>query len=163
LLLRMAFGASSISHGVQKLLGRFGGGVEETGEPMSTGDFEPGERNVRLAGVLEAGGGVLLVLGLATGPVAAALAGKMIVSSSVRARNGLLNLDDGYELPVTYALIGTTFALTGPGRFSVDHLIGGGLNRPWMRGLALIGALVSAAYLILTRSPDGPEREEGED
>ena len=64
---------------------------------------------------------------------------------------------------MTYALVGTTFALTGPGRFSVDHLIGGALNRPWMRALALIGALASAAYLIVTRSPVGPEREDGED
>ena len=62
---------------------------------MSTNDFEPGEPNPRLAGVLEAGGGALLALGLATGPVAAALAGNMIVSSSVDARNGFFNTDEG--------------------------------------------------------------------
>jgi putative oxidoreductase len=160
----MAFGASCFSHGAQKLFGWFGGrGAEEMDEYTTTDDFQQGEGNGRLSGVLEAGGGALLALGLATGPVAAALAGKMIVSSSLRVRNGLFDTDDGYELPVTYALIGTTFALAGPGRFSLDHLIGGALNRPWMRALALIGALVSAAYLIVARSPIGPEREEDED
>ena len=163
-MLRMAFGASCFSRGAQKLFGWFGGRrVEETGEMTSSTDFEPDERNARLAGVLEAGGGALLALGLATGPVAAALAGNMIVASSVQTRNGLVNTDEGYELPVTYALVGTTFALTGPGRFSVDHLLGGALNRPWMRALALIGALASAAYLIVTRSPVVPEREDSED
>jgi putative oxidoreductase len=164
LMLRMAFAASCFSHGAQKPFGWFGGrGLEETGEMTGTEDFEPAEPKARLAGVLEAGGGVLLALGLATGPVAAALAGNMIVSSAVRVRNGLHNAEDGYELPLTYALVGTTIALTGPGRFSLDHLTGGALNRPWMRALALIGALVSAAYLIVARSPVGPEREDGED
>jgi putative oxidoreductase len=159
----MGFGASCFSRGAQKLFGWFGGRrVEDTGEMSSTG-IEPGERNARLTGVLEAGGGALLALGLATGPVAAALAGNMIVASSVHARNGLFGPDEGYEVPVTYALLGTTFALTGPGRFSVDHLLGGALNRPWMRALALIGALASAAYLIVIRSPVVPERDDSED
>jgi putative oxidoreductase len=158
-MLRMGFGASCFTRGAQKLFGWFGGRrVEETSE-MSSKGFEPGERNDRVAGVMEAGGGALLALGLATGPVAAALAGNMIVASSVHARNGLFNTDEGYEVPVTYALVGTTFALTGPGRFSVDHLLGGALNRPWMRALALIGALASAAYLIVIRSPVVPERD----
>jgi putative oxidoreductase len=156
----MGFGAACFTRGAQKLFGWFDGRrVEETGELTSSTGFEPGERNARLAGVLEAGGGALLALGLATGPVAAALAGNMIVASSVQARNGVFSSDEGYEVPVTYALVGTTFAFTGPGRFSVDHLLDGALNRPWMRALALIGALASAAYLIVTRSPVVPERD----
>jgi hypothetical protein len=39
---------------------------------------------------------------------------------------------------VTYALVGSTFALTGPGRFSVDAVTGEVFNRPWMRALALV-------------------------
>jgi putative oxidoreductase len=163
-MLRMGFGISCFSRGAQKLFGWFGGRrVEEPGDMASLMDIEPDDRNRRLAGVLEAGGGALLTLGLATGPVAAALAGNMIVASSVHARNALFSPDEGYEVPVTYALVGTTFALTGPGRFSVDHLLGGALNRPWMRALALIGALATAAYLIVIRSPVVPEREDTED
>ena len=164
LMLRLGVGASCFSHGAQKLFGWFGGGgVEGTADAMSSMGFEPGDTNARLAGVLETGGGALLALGLATGPAGAALTGNMIVASSVHAPNGFFNTEEGYELPVTYALVGTILALTGPGRFSVDHLTGGVLNRPWMRALALIGALASAAYLIATRSAVLAERENSED
>lgn len=64
---------------------------------------------------------------------------------------------------MTYALVGTTLALTGPGRYSVDQLTGGALNRPWMRVLAVIGALVSAAYLIATRTTVADESDDNED
>ena len=164
LMLRLGVGASCFSHGAQKLFGWFGGGgIEETAEAMSSMGFEPGDANARLAGVLEAGGGALLALGLATGPVGAVLTGNMIVASSVQAPNGFFNTEGGHELPVTYALVGTMLALTGPGRFSVDHLTGEVLNRPWMRALALIGALASAAYLIATRSAVLAEPEDNED
>jgi putative oxidoreductase len=164
LMLRLGVGASCFSHGAQKLFGWFGGGgIEETAETMSSMGLDPGERNARLSGVLEAGGGALLMLGLATGPVGAGLTGNMIVASSIHAPNGFFNTSGGYELPVTYALVGTTLALTGPGRYSVDQLTGGALNRPWMRVLALIGALVSAAYLIATRTTVAEERDDDED
>jgi putative oxidoreductase len=161
LMLRVGVGASCFSRGAKELFG--GGGVEETAETTSAWGSEPGARNVRLSGVLETGGGALLALGLATGMVGAALIGNMIVASSVRTPNGFVDIREGYELPVTYALVGTLLALTGPGRFSVDHVIGGALNRPWMRVLALIGALASAAYLVVMRSAVLAERDDIED
>jgi putative oxidoreductase len=161
LMLRLGVGASCFTHGAKELFG--GGGVEETAETSSAWGSEPGERNVRLSGVLETCAGALLALGLATGTAGAALTGNMIVASSVQTSNGFLNTSEGYELPVTYALVGTLLALTGPGRFSVDHVIGGALNRPWMRALALTGALASAAYLVVTRSAVLAERDDIED
>jgi putative oxidoreductase len=164
LMLRVGVGASCFSHGAQKLFGWFGGGgVEATAEAMSSMGFEPGKRNARTAGVLETAGGAMLALGLATGPVGAALTGNMITASSVHAPNGFFNTNGGYELPVTYALVGTTFALTGPGRFSLDHLTGEALNRPWMRAVALVGALASAAYLISSRGAVVAEREDDDE
>ena len=164
LMLRLGVGASYFIRGAKELFGWFGGGgAGDTVETTSALGSTSGERNVRLSGVLETGGGALLALGLATGTVGAALTGNMIVASSVQTPNGSLNISEGYELPVAYALVGTTLALAGPGRFSVDHLIGGSLNRPWMRALALIGALASAAYLIATRSAVLAERDDDED
>jgi putative oxidoreductase len=163
LMLRVGVGAACFSHGAQKLFGWFGGGVEETAQAMSAMGFEPGERNARTAGLLETVGGGLLALGLATGPVGAALTGNMIVASSVHAPNGFFNTNGGYELPVTYALVGSTFALTGPGRFSMDHLTGEALNRPWMRAVALAGALATAAYLISVRGAVVAERDDSEE
>ena len=42
---------------------------------------------------------------------------------------------------MTYALVGTALALTGPGRYSLDHADRcERSNRPWMRVLALTSA-----------------------
>ena len=87
----------------------------------------------------------------------------MITASSVHAPNGFFNTNGGYELPVTYALVGSTFALTGPGRFSLDYATGEVLNRPWMRAVALVGALATAAYLVSTRSAVVAERDASEE
>jgi putative oxidoreductase len=164
LMLRVGVGAACFSHGAQKLFGWFGGGgVEETAQAVSAMGFEPGERNARTAGLLETAGGAMLAFGMATGPVGAALTGNMIVASSVHAPNGFFNTNGGYELPVTYALVGSTFALTGPGRFSVDHLTGEALNRPWMRALALVGALAAAAVLVSSRGAVVAERDDSEE
>ena len=113
--------------------------------------------------MLETAGGAMLALGLATGPVGAALTGNMIVASSVHAPNGFFNTDGGYELPVTYALVGSTFALTGPGRFSVDQATREVFNPPWMRAVALVGALATAAYLVSTRSAVVAECDDSEE
>ena len=164
LMLRVGVGASCFSHGAQKLFGWFGGGgVAQTAEAMSSMGFEPGERSAWAAGVLETAGGAMLALGLATGPVGAALTGDMIVASSVHAPNGFFNTNGGFELPITYALVGSTFAMTGPGRFSIDHLTGEALNRPWMRVVALVGALAAAAFLVSTRSATVSERDDTEE
>jgi putative oxidoreductase len=64
---------------------------------------------------------------------------------------------------VTYALVGSTFALTGPGRFSVDQLTGEAINRPWMRALALVGALAAAAVLVSSRGAVVAERDDSEE
>ena len=163
LMLRVGVGASCFSHGAQKLFGWFGGGgVEQTAEAMGAMGFEPGERNALTAGLLETAGGAMLALGLATGPVGAALTGNMIVASSVHAPNGFFNTNGGYELPVTYALVGSTFALTGPGRFSLDQVTGEALNRPWMRALAILGALGTAAALVSSRNAVVAERDDSE-
>jgi len=164
LMLRLAVGVSSFSQGTRQLFGWFGGDAPvETADTTSATEVEREERSARLSGVLATGGGALLSLGLATGPVAAALAANMAVASATRVPSGLPRVREGYEVPATYALVGATLALTGPGRFSVDHVIGGALNRPWMRALALVGALISVTYLIASRIAVVEERDDDED
>lgn len=153
LLLRLGVGGVSFAHGAQKLVGWFGGGGREgTGAFFSSLGFEPGKRNATLSGLCEAGGGALLALGLATGPAGAALAANMAVASSTHAPNGLWASGGGYELPATYGLVGTSFALVGPGCYSLDALTGGVLNKPWMRVLTVLGGAASAYYLIGQRA-----------
>jgi putative oxidoreductase len=153
LALRVGVGGALAAHGAQKLFGWFGGyGPSATGQWMdSLGFAGSGRRNAILAGLAEFGGGTLLALGLATGPAGAAVAGEMIVAGSTHAPNGFFNASGGYELPATFGLVGTALALSGPGRFSLDHLLGHAVNRKWMAFAALASTVGSAAYLISTR------------
>src|SRR6266568_83059 len=73
LILRFVVGLTLAAHGAQKLFGWFGGyGLDGTGQFMETLGFHPGRRHAALAGLTEAGGGVLLALGLLT-PLGAVL------------------------------------------------------------------------------------------
>ena len=79
LVLRLVVGALFIGHGTQKLFGWFDGhGVEGTGGFMESLGYRPGKRYALLGGVAEAGGGLLLFLGLLTPLAAAAIIGMMI-------------------------------------------------------------------------------------
>ncbi len=162
LLVRLGVGSAVAAHGAQKLFGWFGGyGPGGTGQFMDSLGF-PGEarRNAILAGAAEFGGGALLALGLATGSAGAAVTGNMIVASSTHAPNGFFNTSGGYELPATFALVGTALAISGPGRFSLDQATGHRLNRSWMAALGLGSALASAAYMISNRQPPEPVPDE---
>lgn len=88
LLLRSAIGLTLAAHGAQKLFGWFGGaGLNGTAGFMESLGFRPGRRQARMAGLVEAGGGLLLALGLLT-PVAAAARGGDARGHGQRASEG---------------------------------------------------------------------------
>jgi putative oxidoreductase len=164
LLLRVGVGGALFAHGSQKLFGWFGGGgVEGTAEFLGSAGFEPPKLNATLAGVGEAGSGVLLAFGLGTGPAAAAASATMVTAGSVHAPNGFFGQSGGYELPATYALAATALALTGPGRLSLDHATGHVLSRSGLTWLAYAGALAGAAYTIWSRRQTLEARGDGDD
>ncbi|MEG9553873.1 DoxX family membrane protein, partial [Streptomyces baarnensis] len=67
LALRVGTGAVLAAHGSQKLAGWFGGGgIQGTTAAMEAMGFHPPKHSAVAAGLGEAGGGVLLALGLAT-------------------------------------------------------------------------------------------------
>jgi putative oxidoreductase len=162
LALRLGVGSAVAAHGAQKLFGWFGGyGPDGTGQWLDSLGFSgDGKRNAVLSGVAEFGGGTLLALGLATGPAGAVVTGNMIVASSTHVPNGFFNTNGGYELPATYGLVGSSLALMGPGRFSLDEATGHLLNRRWMAIVGLISTIAGAAYLITTRRPPEPVPDE---
>jgi putative oxidoreductase len=150
--LRIGVGATLFSHGAQKLLGWYGGaGLEKTAAGFESMGFRPGRRNAWAAGLGEAGGGALLALGLATPAAGAAVVGTMAVAGSVHAPNGFFSTKGGYEYPATLGLVAAAIALSGPGAFSADAVLGHRLGRPWMRILALAAAVPAAAQVILAR------------
>jgi putative oxidoreductase len=153
-ILRALIGGLFIGHGLQKLLGKFGGfGIEGTGGWMESVGLRPGKLHATAAGAAETGGGALLIAGAATPLAASALTGSMTVAIvKVHGPNGLWSQNGGYEFPLT--MIGALFAITadGPGVLSVDRRNWG---TPW--ALAAIAAGVGgglAAIEFANRQPE---------
>ncbi|MFD4830740.1 DoxX family membrane protein [Streptomyces sp. SID4919] len=152
LLLRVGIGGALTAHGTQKLFGWFGGGgIEGTGTAMESMGYIPGRPSAIASGLAEAGGGTLLALGLATPFAGAAASGGMAGAAAVHAPNGFFTTEGGYELPAAFGTAAASLALTGPGRYSVDHAIGHVLDRDWMVPLALVASAVAAVCVVGTR------------
>lgn len=163
LLLRLGAGGVLAAHGAQKLFGWFGGhGLEGTGQFMESVGYAPGKASATAAGLAEAGGGVLLALGLATPAAGAAAAGAMAGASAVHAPNGFFNQGGGYEYAATLALTAAGLAITGPGRLSLDHALGHTVNQNWMVPTALGVTAAVTATVVGLRNRRLRKREEGE-
>src|SRR5256885_16633502 len=83
LVLRVVVGALFFGHGAQKLFGWYGGhGLAGTGQFFESMGFPQGKRQAFLAGLFEAGGGLLIALGLfppfAAAPVIPVMTGAVI-------------------------------------------------------------------------------------
>ena len=126
LFARVLVGLLMAAHGAQKLFGWFGGhGLEGTGAFMGQLGFQPGRLFATAAALGEVTSGVLIAVGL-FGPVGPALmlAVMVVAAMSVHWRNGLFATSGGIELPLLYSIAAIRFALTGPGRYSLDALLG---------------------------------------
>jgi putative oxidoreductase len=157
LVVRGSIGALMVGHGTQKLFGWFGGGGPEgTGQFFEQAGFRPGKRHAVAAGAAEAGGGLLLALGLAT-PAAVALLQSVMLSAirHVHWRNGPWNSSGGYEYNLV--LVATLFGLveSGPGPLSLDAARG-----KERRGLgwALLALAAAAAGSYRTSQVAGARR-----
>ncbi|MEW2165046.1 DoxX family membrane protein [Streptomyces sp. NPDC007084] len=149
LLLRLSAGGALAAHGAQKLFGWFGGGgLEGTGAAMESMGYSPGKASATAAGLAEAGGGTLLALGLATPAAGAAAAGAMAGAAAVHFPNGFFAQSGGFEYPATLGLAAVSLAVAGPGRLSLDHVLGDTVNRNWMVPAALgVSAAVTAVTI----------------
>ncbi|MES9810663.1 DoxX family protein [Streptomyces cinereoruber] len=155
LVLRVGTGAVLAAHGTQKLFGWFGGGgVEGTSKAMEAMGFSPGRQSAIAAGLGEAGGGALLALGLATPAAGAAAAGAMTGAVSVHAPAGFFAQGGGYEYPAFLGFTAAAIGVTGAGRYSLDHLTGHVLDRPWVVAVAFFGTALAAAVVVGRRAQD---------
>jgi putative oxidoreductase len=74
-------------------------------------------------GIIELVGGVLIVLGLFTRPVAFILAGDMAVAYFMaHAPRGFFSLVNAGELAIVYCFVFLYLAVAGAGVWSIDHL-----------------------------------------
>ncbi|MGR4878355.1 DoxX family membrane protein [Streptomyces sp. LARHCF249] len=163
LALRAGTGAVLMAHGTQKLFGWFGGaGLAGTAAAMEHMGFRPGRQSAIAAGLGEAGGGALLVLGLATPAAGAAAAGAMAGAVSVHAPAGFFNQGGGFEYPAFLGFTAAAVGLAGAGRLSVDHATRHRFDQPWMVGLAFAASALGAAAVVAKRA-QGQEQEQEEE
>lgn len=121
-VLRLVVGAVFIAHGAQKLFGMFGGGgLAGTAAFFSKLGLAPAYPLAVAVGVVEFGGGLLLVAGALTLAASLALAVNMLVAIvKVHAANGFFAGANGYEFNLTLIGALVCLMLTGPGVFSID-------------------------------------------
>ncbi len=116
-LLRIVAGFTFSLHGMQKMLGAFGG-MDGKGATV------PYVSLFGLAGGLELIGGLLLILGLFTSPVAFILCGEMAVAYfKAHFPHGFLPLVNHGELAVLYCFIFLYLCTVGAGPLSLDSLV----------------------------------------
>jgi len=130
LVLRVVVGAIFAAHGAQKIF--------EFTLPGTIGSFAGmGVPLPEIAGpvvaFVELIGGILLILGLLTRPVAILLAIDMIVALvAVHLPAGLWVGDGGYEFVAVLGAAALALALTGAGRFSFDGAFMRGRAPAWL-------------------------------
>jgi putative oxidoreductase len=117
-ILRIVVGAVFIAHGAQKLfvfgLAGVVGAFGQMGVPL------PGVTGPAIA-FLEFFGGIALVLGLLTQPVALLIAVEMLGAIAlVKINKGLIG---GYEFELLLLASGLVLALAGAGEYSLDRVL----------------------------------------
>jgi putative oxidoreductase len=126
LIVRAVIGLVLAGHGVQKLFGWFGGsGLTGAGEAMGAVGYRPGTLFAFVAGATEAGGGLLLALGLLTPLAAAAIVGTMLNAAlSAHVKKGFWLANGGYEYTLILGGVAAGLGFTGAGAYSLDHAAG---------------------------------------
>ena len=162
LIVRVAVGLMMAGHGTQKLFGWFGGyGLRKTGDFFAQLGFRPGRAFAAAASLSEIAGGLLIALGL-LGPIGPALIVSVMIvaAATVHWGHGFFATTNGIELPLLYSVAAIGLALTGPGPYSLDAVLG--LEGVWTTATTWIvlglGALGAFANLALRARPGAAVR-----
>jgi putative oxidoreductase len=126
LALRLVLGAVFLAHGAQKAFGAFGGpGFEGAAGFIGSMGFRPARFWTALAVGGELAAGFLFLLGLLT-PLAGllVLATMAVAIAKVHGPKGFFVQDGGYEYNLVLIVTALAVAAMGPGRFSLDYLLG---------------------------------------
>jgi putative oxidoreductase len=152
--IRVVAGGLLAGHGAQKLFGLFGGpGIPGTTGMMNALGLQPAQTWAYIAGASEFGSGLLTALGLVYPLAPMAVFGPMITAwITVHAGKPIWAMAGGAELPLLNIASAGGLALTGPGRFSLDGLLGIEIPAPVVAlfGAGVVGGIVAS---LLVRNP----------
>ncbi|WP_067692484.1 DoxX family protein [Nocardia jejuensis] len=124
-LLRLVLGTVMLVHGLGHAFS--GGKLAGTARWFDSIGLRPGKVHALAATVTETGAGILLLLGAATPLAASAVVATMAVALITSHRgNGffIYNPGQGWEYVAVLAVAALALAALGPGRWSVDHVLG---------------------------------------
>ncbi|MFC4502679.1 MULTISPECIES: DoxX family protein [Streptomyces] len=148
-VLRVVVGLLIAGHGVQKVSFLLGGqGLAGGTEEFRRDGFRGGRLTALAAGGSQLGAGLFLAAGLLTPPAAMAAMGVMTVAGTVKRPKGLWVQNDGYEYPLVLVVVSASLALTGPGDWSLDRVLGLTPWPGWLVGAAIVAGPASG---LLTR------------
>ena len=124
-LLRIGYGLWYVPHGAQKLFGLFGGNIAGVAKGMDAAGISPGMFWAYYIGTLEFVGGILMVIGFLTRPVAALFIGFMAVAAfHVHWKIGYFWTGRGLEMPLLLLILALVILIRGGGEYSVDRRVG---------------------------------------
>jgi putative oxidoreductase len=154
LLLRLVLGGFLFAHGAQKLFGWWGG----PGLAGTAGFFgahlrlRPASFWAWIGALSEAGGGLLVALGLLTPFGTAALVAAMLMAVTVHWPS-FWATERGIEYPLVILAGTLAVAVGGPGSYSLDALWGIALPEPTTQIATLVLAVLGVAVALGTRAP----------
>jgi putative oxidoreductase len=156
LMLRLTIGPMLMVHGYNKVFGA--GGLEGTTRWFDGLGLQPAHIHARLAAATELGAGSLITLGAASPLPAAAAIGLMTTAARTDHRGkGFFMFRNGWEYVGVVGAVAAAMAALGPGKYSIDHLIGRerrGLR--WAVAAAALGVANATALLAASYHPTPP-------
>ncbi len=163
LILRVVTGVTFAAHGYNKFFG--GGRIAGTARWFSSIGMRPnGTIHAYMAATTELVGGLGLALGLLTPLSAAGMVGVMVVAAWTSRAKGFFIVGQGIEYNLVLIVIAVSVATIGPGRYSLDWVLG--LEPAFDPNVGLLtsfglGLLSGVGLLAACYRPPAPEPDEG--
>lgn len=160
LILRAGVGGAMAAHGAQKLFGAFDGpGLQGTAGFLGSMGLQQSHYWAGAAAAGEFGGGTLMALGM-LGPLGSigTLSAMAMATQKAHLGKPFFAAQGGPEVPALYSTVALALAATGPGRYSIDKVLGLKLPR-WLSATAALAAAGVVLYGML-QEPDAPHPDE---